>query len=265
MSSQDEQWLLKEKYRSVESEAFYADLKRLAEGEPLAYVIGHLPFLGCQIFLDSHPLIPRSETEYWVEKAISEIKKQTHRFETESLVKKLKDNESVPNKGIRVLDLCAGSGAIGIAVAKAIPEAHVTFGEIDQAHLPTIAKNLEANDIPCTRYQVFQSDLFERISGSFDFILSNPPYIDPKIDRTEKSVKEHEPYLALYGGKDGTELIERIIAGARAKIAPHGKLWLEHEPEQTSTITLCAKKHNFSISTHPDQYDLLRYSVLVLQ
>ena len=269
MQSQDGQWLLREKYAGVESEAFHADLKRLSAGEPLSYVIGWVPFLGCKIFLDSNPLIVRSETEYWTEKALNEISK-TKSFQFRDQVPKL-----------RILDLCAGSGAIGVAIAKAIPEAHVTFGEIDKAHLPTIERNIKENLIiydkvddqsiegdetsKNDKYPVTESNLFENISGQFDFILTNPPYIDPVLDRAEDSVKNHEPHLALYGGEKGMEVIKQIIEEAPTHLSPEGQLWLEHEPEQTEEITRLANQNGLAAETHEDQYQVQRYSVLVLQ
>lgn len=240
--NQDEQWLLSEKYGGVETPDFFADKARLNAGEPLAYVIGHVPFLNTTIYLDSKPLIPRPETEFWVEHVITIIRAE--------------------NRPVRVLDLCAGSGAIGVAVAKTVPNAHVTFGEVDGSHLPTIAKNLDANDIPCTRYQVFRSDLFENISGSFDYILCNPPYIDPMVDRAEASVKAYEPHLALYGGEAGMELIACIINDTCTHLTPEGELWLEHEPEQTTTIHDLAQKHGFGVETRKDQYAVERFSIL---
>ena len=236
-------WLLREKYSSVESEAFHADAKRLADGEPLAYLIGSIPFLGCKIWLDSHPLIPRPETEFWVEKAIPEIKNVS---------------------GAKVLDLCAGSGCIGVAIAHHVPSAMVHFAEIDIRHLPTIGKNLKENQIACTDYRIWQSDLFANISDQYDFILSNPPYIDPVLDRTTKSVKNHEPHHALYGGHGGLEFIEAIIMGAPTFLTSNGQLWLEHEPEQVPTIHKLASQFGFNVATHKDQYNLLRFSVLTL-
>jgi len=84
MKNQELDWLLKEKYHGVESEAFHADCARLATGEPLGYLIGHVPFLNCTIHLDSHPLIPRPETEFWTEQAIAEI---IHQAKTKNEVK----------------------------------------------------------------------------------------------------------------------------------------------------------------------------------
>ncbi len=239
--TKNEAWLLNEKYNGEKTEGFFTDCKRLALGEPLAYVIGSIPFLNTNIYLDSLPLIPRPETEFWTEKAINEIKK-------------------TPNP--KVLDLCAGSGAIGVAVAKTAPETIVHFAELDKTHLPTIGKNLEANSISCTRYKVWQSDLFENVTETYDFILTNPPYIDPELDRTQASVKNYEPHVALYGGMDGMELIEKIIKEANAHLTPNGQLWIEHEPEQTTVITKIADAYNFSVSAHKDQFGIIRYSVL---
>lgn len=229
----------------MESEAFHTDLKRLTEGEPLAYVIGSVPFLNCTIYLDSHPLIPRPETEFWAEKAITEIRNYKYNC-------------------VKVLDLCAGSGAIGVAVAKAIPKTQLTFGEIEKQHLPTIGKNTEENNISCTRYKVKQSDLFKNIEGTFDFILTNPPYIDPALNRADDSVKNNEPHLALYGGKYGLEIIEKIIVDAQKYLNKNGQLWIEHEPEQVTDIHTCALENGYKISTHKDQYQVMRYSVLCI-
>jgi release factor glutamine methyltransferase len=249
MLNQEEQWLLQEKYNGEKSEGFFTDCERLKAGEPLAYIIGHIPFLGCTIYLDSHPLIPRPETEYWVEKAIKIIKND---FPRQGL-----------GKNVNILDLCAGSGCIGVAVGKAISEANITFAEIDPTHLPTINKNCTENTV--LNITTVESNLFESVSGTFDYIFSNPPYIDPALDRTETSVKNHEPHLALYGGQDGSKLILSIIASAPAFLNPQGELWLEHEPEQLSTIQTAGTAEGFLTTHHPDQFGTLRYSRLVLQ
>lgn len=244
--SQDITWLLKEKYQGEESDAFFADVKRMALGEPLGYLIGHVPFLDCIIYLDSKPLIPRPETEFWTEKAIAEIKRAAQ-----------------PAR--RILDLCAGSGCIGVAVAKAIPEAMVHFSEIDERHISTIEKNLLENGIDQARTTLAHTHLFDVFKGTYDFILSNPPYIDMDLKRTDDNVLEHEPYVALSGGLAGLEVIVEIIEHAPKHLERGGQLWLEHEPEQSEAIRNLARQHHFSCSTHHDQYDVERYSVLVLQ
>jgi len=265
MKNQETAWLLKEKYQGVESEAFWADCARLDAGVPLAYLIGSVPFLDCTIHLDSHPLIPRPETEYWVEQAIAAIKSSSSRF---NLV--LEDGRG-PALSLQILDLCAGSGAIGVAVAKAIPEANVTFAELDPAHLSTIEKNIQSNlsvnrKVGPTQYEVLVSDIFEefRSDVKFDYILTNPPYIDKEARTVDENVVEHEPHLALFGGVAGMELITRIIAAAPQHLTPTGQLWIEHEPAQVAAITSLAQTHRFSVITHPDQYGVPRFSVLTM-
>lgn len=259
------EWLLKEKYTGEKSApvfnesldeiknkyswgaAFFADCERLKAGEPLAYIIGSVPFLNCTIFLDSHPLIPRVETEYWVEEAIKTIR------------------GAAEGRAPRILDLCAGSGCIGVAVAKAIPDSLIDFSEIDLSHIPTIERNLEVNEIERRRVTIYRTDLFEDIPTVYDFILSNPPYIDPTLSRTEDSVLDFEPPRALFGGEAGMEIITKIIAQAPHHLDRGGQLWLEHEPEQVHIIAELAQANGFSISTHLDQYQTPRFSVLVLQ
>jgi release factor glutamine methyltransferase len=245
MLNREEKLLLNEKYGGQPNEEFLADCSRLEAGEPLAYIIGYVPFLNCTIWLDSHPLIPRSETEYWTEKASIAIKQ--HRAHP-----------------LQVLDLCAGSGCIGVAIAHALPETIVHFAELDARHLSTIIKNLEINLISVSRTHVFQSDLFANVSGQYDFILSNPPYIDPTLDRVEPSVRAFEPHHALYGGEKGLELIEHIIQSSRAFLRPQGQLWLEHEPEQETQIHELATTHSFNCTTHIDQFSVPRFSILTV-
>ncbi len=105
-------------------------------------------------------------------------------------------------------------------------------------------------------------DLFEHVTKTYDYILPNPPYIDPALDRTEASVRDFEPHEALYGGHEGLALIERIIKEAAAHLTPHGEVWIEHEPEQVVAIHTLAQTAGFFSTTHPDQYGTLRYTAL---
>ncbi len=250
MNRQELEWLLVDKYQGQKSEAYLADVAKLEAGVPLSYLIGHIPFLNNTIYLDSQPLIPRPETEYWVEHAI----------------RSLEPLRAVPS--FRALDLCAGSGAIGVAVASCFQNALIDFIEIDSCHLPTIAKNCVKNHINKERVHIYTGDLFKTNSGiilpKYHLILTNPPYIDKSLNRTAQSVIDNEPELALYGGKAGMEIIARIIIEAPNHLNPDGQLWIEHEPEQTENIIKLASPH-FSVTTHHDQYGVKRYSQLVLQ
>ena len=241
--NQEECWLLQEKYQGVISNAFHTDCRRLRAGEPLGYVIGHVPFLQCIIHLDSRPLIPRPETEYWTEKFITTI---NHQYPT------------------HILDICAGSGCSGVAIARAYPSASITFAELDQRHLSTINKNIACN-LPTTtihHYHVVHTDMFSELTGTFTHIVCNPPYIDPALDRTSDSVRRYEPAMALYGGAQGLDVIAKLINSAPHFLEPGGTLWFEHEPEQTSTITKLVKASSFLTHvTHTDQYQTPRFTV----
>lgn len=227
-------WLLADKYNGIESEEFRKDILLLKSGVPLAYVIGWTPFLGAKIWLDTKPLIPRPETEFWVEKVIKEIK-----------------------PGSKILDLCAGSGCIGISILKHVPESIVHFAEIVDDHHQTIRKNIRENGIDVERTKQIGGNLFEYVNDKYDFILTNPPYIDPKLsNRIEESVKIHEPKEALFGGKEGMEIIEHIIREVPQFLNPNGVLYIEHEPEQVEVIkTLALQAKIFE-----DQFGLIRYS-----
>lgn len=243
--TQDESWLLAEKYHGKQTDGFLSDCARLSNGEPLAYIIGHIPFLDTTIFLVSKPLIPRTETEYWVQKAIEDI--QMHSTDT-------------PPARVHVLDLCAGSGCIGVAILHALPYTTVDFVEIDTQHHPTIRTNIEKNGISMERVRIFSGDLFEMITDTYDYILTNPPYIDVEAGTVETSVVAHEPHLALFGGTGGTELIERIIVESESHLTPKGVLYIEHEPSQENIIRDAVLKHNYTHSTETDQYGTKRYT-----
>lgn len=209
------------------------------------YARGWVPFLDCKIYLDSHPLIPRLETEYWVELAIAEIR---HRMS---------------DLDIRCLDLFAGSGAIGVAVLKHLPQSRVDFGEIDAAHLPTILKNVRENGIDENRVRAVKTDVWQDISGTYDIVLANPPYLSPALrDRVQSSVLAHEPETALFAEENGLALIRRTAEGLRAHLAPGGTLYIEHEPEQSESIAKIASENGLAADTFPDQYGLARWSAV---
>lgn len=212
--------------------------------EPLAYQVGWVPFINTKIYLDSRPLIPRTETEHWVNEVIQEMRRAS--------------GSPQPTK---VLDLCAGSGCIGVALLQELPESTVDFVEIDESHHKTIQKNIEENEIDPSRTRILGGDLFENVTHKYDIILSNPPYINRElVERVEKSVRAYEPERALYGGKGGTEVIERIITNAPTYLNPGGVLYIEHEPEQVETIS----RYPTYVCTIEDQYGVPRLSKLVL-
>ncbi|MCI0532776.1 peptide chain release factor N(5)-glutamine methyltransferase [bacterium] len=207
-------WLLEEKYGGVPNENFHRDALRVERGEPLAYVIGGVPFLGCDIALGKRVLIPRAETEHWVARALPEIKSAQ-----------------------KILDLCAGSGCIGITILSHIPGAIVDFADIDPAAIQQIKKNISLNGINERRARVIKSDLFKKIDGSYDIIFANPPYINERRKRhVQKSVLDFEPHRALFAGDDGLALIKKIIDGATKHLRVGGTLFVEFDSWQKPLI-----------------------------
>lgn len=234
---QERDLLIRDKYNGDVSIDLTKDLDRLEEGEPLAYVIGWVPFMGLHIDLDSHPLIPRPETEAW----------------TEDLIKHLE--ERFGNNPFTLLDLCAGSGAIGLTVLKRFPAARVRFSELMGAHVALIRKNLEVNGLDAARATVHESDLFEAFPEDqrFDIIVTNPPYV-PDTRVLEESVTGFEPPEALYAGPDGLSLIRRIADEASGRLEPGGELWMECDIaniEEAKTLLLAGGAETAEIRTDP--------------
>ena len=241
VSPEDIRSLIKDKYAGDASADIADDIRRLESGEPLAYVIGWIPFLGCRISLGSRPLIPRVETEYWCEKLITRLR------------------ERFGERPFTFLDLCAGSGAIGVAVARALPNAHVSFAELDAAHAADIRTNLADSGVSG---EVYVEDLFAGTEGMrFDVIATNPPYV-PSGRTLDQSVSEYEPHAALYSGTDGLDLIRRIASDAPQHITEGGELWLEcdmtHAKEACSLIVSGGAER---ATINEDQYGRPRYVV----
>ena len=242
-------WLLKEKYGGVETPGFQKDIERLKGGEPLAYVIGFVDFLGCKIDLSKRPLIPRPETEFWVEQAISQT----------SPVSRGRRKQTT-----RVLDIFAGSGCVGVSIMRHIKNARVVFAEKDKKLISQIKLNCKNNGIPAAKYKVIQSDIFENVKGKFDYIFANPPYIPSGKRKTmQLSVKKYEPHAALFGGDDGLFYIKKFLAHANGFLKPGGKIYLEFDSTQKLQIEKILKKLPYKTwQFHKDQYSRWRWIVI---
>lgn len=242
MHRDDIEALIQDKYAGDRSVDLTEDLARIASGEPLAYVIGWIPFLGTTIDLASHPLIPRVETEWWTEQLISHLK------------------ERFGEMPFTLLDLCAGSGAIGIAVMKHMPNAVVTFAELKAEHAVGIEKS--ALQSGAGMPDVLLGNLFEPVEGqSFDIIATNPPYV-PDARPLPESVVGYEPKEALYAGVDGLTLIRRIAREARAYVKSGGEIWAECDTTHIDEAHLLFLQGGASTATiNEDQYGRPRFVV----
>ncbi len=192
------------------------------KGRPLQYVMGTASFYGIDLAVDERVLIPRPETELLAERAIAVLKERPFP---------------------KVMDLCTGSGAIAAAVAANVPNVKVIATELSPRAFMLARVNLR----PYANVKVLRGDLFEALESKdsdpstkdipFDAILTNPPYIPSgAIDGLAPEVKDHEPHMALDGGKDGLDIIKRIIAEAPAHLKPSGFLLMEIGDDQADAV-----------------------------
>ena len=197
-------------YASPELERRVRDLvDRHLAGEPVAYLIGEWEFYGLPLDISRDVLIPRPDTEVLAEQAIGYIKTLGE---------------------CRVLDLCAGSGCIGLAVASQAPQSRVVLGEVSDGALKICRQNIRRNGLT-GRVTAMQLDALrppvQRL-GDFDCIVSNPPYIPSgDIPGLDVSVRDYEPHMALDGGADGLDFYRAICAHWRSVLHPGSRLCFE--------------------------------------
>jgi len=232
-SPEDIRSLLGDKYGNDPNADLSEDIRRLEGGEPLAYVIGWIPFLDLRVHLDSRPLIPRPETEWWTERLI------------QHLGKKYGESE------FSFLDLCAGSGAIGLSALKEFPNAYVTFAELVPEHCMLIQKNLAENNLNVSHASICESNLFSGLPKKrYDIIASNPPYV-PEDRTLDRSVMDFEPSRALFSGPDGLFHIRQIAEKAPPYVNEGGELWLECDSEHAEAARAL---FGTGAELHTDQY-----------
>jgi len=243
LDDREKKWLLEEKYNGVETPEFFADVQKLASGTPLAYLIGNIPFLGAVIDLDSKPLIPRTETEYWVDIVIK---------------KEIKDSS------LEILDIFSGSGCVGVGVLHNTKNIHVDFAELKTKHTKQIQKNLAINTLDPSRYDIFESNVFESLPKKhYDIILANPPYISKnKKETVQDSVLHHEDPDALFAENEGLYFIEKLIKESKEYLKPQGKVFAEFDPWQKELLEdICKQNSITNYSFICDQYDKARVFV----
>lgn len=198
-------------YVSAELERRVDELvqRRLA-GEPVAYIIGEWEFYGLPMDVSHDVLIPRMDTEVLAERGI------------------LKARES--GEGARVLDLCAGSGCVGLAVAANAPQCRVVLGELSEGALRVCKQNVRRNELNA-RVTCLSVNAMEQPSSTlwdFDVIVCNPPYIPTgDIEKLDISVRDYEPHMALDGGEDGLDFYRFIAAKWKSALRLGGTLIFE--------------------------------------
>ncbi len=274
-------WLLNEKYGGRLSGAAERDITRLKKGEPVDYVIGYKNFCGCKIDLRYRPLIPREETEFWVERAVRDTFLRTAGKPSElaALMSSPRSSasrrtpcplgsgcsqKSIPNRFsiIKCLDIFAGSGCCGIAVLKNIPNSHCDFCDIDDNCLKQTRLNLKISKIPASRYRTIKSNIFYSLPTTcYSLILANSPYIAfNQKSRVQKSVLSFEPKNALFAKNNGLYFIEKFLRGAKNYLAPGGVIYLEFGYNQKKDIEKLLREFNYkNFEFHRDQFGKWRW------
>ncbi len=197
----------------------YLDLR--AERIPLQQLFGRAWFYGLPFEVNPDVLIPRPDTERLVEAVL----------------------EKVPEgKGMRLLDVCTGSGCIAIALVRAAGFSAEGV-DISPEAVETARRNAALNRVEAAFYV---SDLFEKTTGLYDIVVSNPPYISKDvIESLDPEVRDHEPRLALDGGADGLDFYRRLVPGAGKVLKPGGRLFLEIGYDQGEAVTGLMRENGY--------------------
>lgn len=209
-----------------------------ASGIPVQYITKQVDFYYNKIYVNKNVLIPRNETEQLCDIVSNEL------------------------KGGAVLDLCTGSGCIGLGIKNKVKTARVTLSDVSDKALYVAKKNARANNL---NVKIIKSDLFKNIKEKFDVIVSNPPYIKTK-DLMELSKEVcHEPSLALDGGEGGYKFYEQIISMAPQFLNKFGKIYFECGVGQAQKIAKCLEKNFDCIKIIKDYYNKQRFVTGVIK
>lgn len=205
-------------------------VQRILADEPLPYVLGEWSFYGMNLKLTRDVLIPRDDTL-----AVTELAIKRALFLAQDP---------------RILDLCTGSGCIGLAIAKRVKDARVTLGDVSQAALRVAKQNIQEQHLQ-GRVNCLVVDAKKPASGflgKFDLIVANPPYVTrAEMERLPDSVRNYEPHLALDGGEDGLDYYRAIAENFSGAIQDGGYLCLEFGMGQENAVAQILMQHGFAI------------------
>ncbi|MCI7727519.1 MAG: peptide chain release factor N(5)-glutamine methyltransferase [Clostridiales bacterium] len=220
-------------------------LKRLLAGEPIAYILGQWEFYGLPMLVSPKVLIPRDDTCAVAELAIRQA--------------------LFLDKDPRILDLCCGTGCIGLAVASRVKDAKVTLADVSWDALAVAKENTALNKLT-GRVRCVQADALKPafpFLGKFDLIVSNPPYITAReMLELPVSVKDYEPHLALYGGEDGLQFYRSIASGFAPALKPGGYLCFEFGMGQGDDVCRILEMNGYTILERTRDYNSRERAVL---
>lgn len=205
-------------------------VRRLLKDEPLAYILGEWSFYGLDLYVDSNVLIPRDDSC-----ALAELAMKRARY---------------LDKDPRILDLCTGTGCIGLAIADRVKDARVTLGDISPDALGVAKKNVArlklGGRVSCLRVDALQPA--PAFLGKFHMIVSNPPYITTaEMQILDASVRDYEPHLALHGGDDGLIFYRAIVENFTPALRPGGLLAFEFGEGQGDAICRLLEENGYDV------------------
>lgn len=221
----------------TDAEKYTVLIEELIQRKPLQYITKHQEFMKLNFYVDENVLIPRADTETLVEEVINICNKNV-------------------DTTYKILDLCAGSGAIGISIAKYVDNVKVLESDISTKALEIAKNNANKNDV-YGKLQFIYSDMFNNIQDKFDIIVSNPPYIKTDIIKTLDKEVQNEPYIALDGGEDGLDFYRIIVDNAYKYLKPNGYICLEIGYDQKEEVIKLLNESNqyTNIRSKKDLYE----------
>jgi release factor glutamine methyltransferase len=216
-------------------------VKRRIAGEPVAYIVGHKEFYSLKFTVDSSVLTPRPETEHVVVEALNAVKE-------------------IAERPVRIIDVGTGSGCIAVALAKHIDQCKVAAIDLSGDAIAVASRNIDDHQVS-DKVKCFTGDLLDALpagSQPVHLIVSNPPYIGKHETDIEQSVRDFEPELALFGGEQGTEIIERLIQQSQFMLLPGGRLIFETSPTIFDQCLALVEASNLELEKSVKDYTDLR-------
>ena len=213
-------------------EKYFELIDRRSSGEPVQYIMESQEFMGLEFIVNENVLIPRQDTETLVEDALEIINTGTLRGE----------DMDVKRKEWDILDLCTGSGAIGVSLARIANKVNVTCSDISEGAIKVAKENAQKHGL-AKSMKFEQGDLLKPFANHFrkkrfDMIISNPPYIKSSVIPTlQREVCEHEPLSALDGGESGLDFYERIVSRVGSHLKKGGVLLMEIGNDQGEAVS----------------------------
>ena len=226
-------------------QAMESGIQRLINGEPLAYVLGEWEFYGLKLHVNQNVLIPRDDTCAVASLAIKQA--------------------IFLDQDPRILDLCCGSGCIGLAIASRVKDAKVTLADLSRDALQVAKKNVQLNHmagrVTCVQVDAMQPPM--AFLGKFDLIVSNPPYItSDEMKELDHSVVDFEPHMALFGGEDGLDFYRAIAKNYRTALKPGGYLCFEFGDTQADDVCAILEEYGYTILERTRDFNNIERAVL---